>query len=173
MKVNIEGAGVVSGIGLLPVYGVELPEDEIKRLLNFRNIRVYDASNGGLITKKRFVDSKRARAIRNHNAAIGVVKVVDLKPTVVTPSTVTKETEVEPTPVVEESTIVETPIIETPVVEAPPVEEPVAEDVIDDEPVDAEDVPAEEPVVEETEAVVEEDAEEAPKYSSKKKKNRK
>lgn len=57
MKINIAGKGMIPGMGVLPpVYNVEKSESDIRRLLNFRNIRVYNSDNGLLINKKN-VDS--------------------------------------------------------------------------------------------------------------------
>ena len=53
MKVNITGKGIIPGIITIPpVYNIELDETQIRRLLNFNNIRVYEATSGCLITKK-------------------------------------------------------------------------------------------------------------------------
>lgn len=60
MKVNIIGKGVISGIGLLPAYNKELTESEIRRLLNFQNVRVFQVG-GGLITKSSFMRSSNKR----------------------------------------------------------------------------------------------------------------
>lgn len=57
MKINISGKGMIPGMGVLPpVYNVEKSETDVRRLINFRNIRVYCSENGLLITKKN-VDS--------------------------------------------------------------------------------------------------------------------
>ena len=53
MKVNITGKGIIPGINTIPpAYNIELEETQIRRLLNFNNIRVYEATSGRLITKK-------------------------------------------------------------------------------------------------------------------------
>lgn len=53
MKVNINGRGIIPGIGTVPpVFGKDLSEGEIRRLLNFPNLKVYDAASGSLITKR-------------------------------------------------------------------------------------------------------------------------
>ena len=53
MKVNITGKGIIPGINTIPpAYNIELEETQIRRLLNFNNIRVYEATSGCLITKK-------------------------------------------------------------------------------------------------------------------------
>lgn len=57
MKINIVGKGIIPGMGILPpVYNIEKSETDVRRLTNFRNIRVYCSENGLLITKKN-VDS--------------------------------------------------------------------------------------------------------------------
>ncbi len=53
MKVNITGKGIIPGINTIPpAYNIELDETQIRRLLNFNSIRVYEATSGCLITKK-------------------------------------------------------------------------------------------------------------------------
>ena len=53
MKVNITGKGIIPGVNTIPpAYNIELEETQIRRLLNFNNIRVYEATSGCLITKK-------------------------------------------------------------------------------------------------------------------------
>ena len=62
MKVNVIGkfpGQTVNGIGVLPMRGVELTEAEVMRLLNFSNIRVFDAESGGLLTKGSFTVKKK------------------------------------------------------------------------------------------------------------------
>lgn len=52
MKVNITGRGIIPGLGTIPpIYGKDLSEVEINRILNFPNLRVYAASSGVIITK--------------------------------------------------------------------------------------------------------------------------
>ena len=53
MKVNITGKGFIPGINsIAPVYNRELDESQVRRLLNFNNLRVFDSITGKLITKK-------------------------------------------------------------------------------------------------------------------------
>lgn len=53
MKVNITGKGIIPGVNTIPpAYNIELEETQIRRLLNFNSIRVYEATSGCLITKK-------------------------------------------------------------------------------------------------------------------------
>ena len=52
MKVNILGSGIIPYVGVLaPMRDVELGEKEIRGLLNFKNLRVYEKSTGYLISK--------------------------------------------------------------------------------------------------------------------------
>lgn len=54
MRVNIIGKGtIIPEVNTIPpVYNVELDESQIRRLLNFNDIRVYESKSGCLITKK-------------------------------------------------------------------------------------------------------------------------
>lgn len=53
MKVNIIGKGTIPGVNMLaPAYNLDLSKEQIKRLLNFSEFRVYGADGSGLITKK-------------------------------------------------------------------------------------------------------------------------
>mgnify|MGYP004650675023 CR=1 FL=1 len=54
MRVNIIGKGtIIPEVNTIPpVYNVELEESQIRRLLNFNDIRVYESRSGCLITKK-------------------------------------------------------------------------------------------------------------------------
>ena len=61
MRVNIEGFGTLPGIGLLPVRNVEVSETNILRFISFGK-RVYDASNGMLITAAYLEKLKKASA---------------------------------------------------------------------------------------------------------------
>lgn len=80
MKVNILGKGIIPGIGTLaPKYDVDLSELEIKRLLNYQQLRLGDVMTGLLITKANVdsffnppiatelpdVKSKKKEAIKN------------------------------------------------------------------------------------------------------------
>lgn len=109
MKVNIIGktpGQFVSGIGILPVYGKELGDDEIKRLLNFGYVKVYDATTGGLITKNTF--AKQARAAKKP----AIKKPAAPKPVVETKPYTPAEIAVEPTPVEEPAVEVPTTVAE-------------------------------------------------------------
>ena len=61
MRVNIEGFGTLPGIGLLPVRNVDVSETNILRFISFGK-RVYDASNGMLITAAYLEKLKKASA---------------------------------------------------------------------------------------------------------------
>ena len=53
MKVNILGSGIIPYVGVLaPMRDVELGEKEIRGLMNFKNLRVYDKESGYLICKR-------------------------------------------------------------------------------------------------------------------------
>ena len=54
MRVNIIGKGtIIPEVNTIPpVYNIELEESQIRRLLNFNDIRVYESRSGCLITKK-------------------------------------------------------------------------------------------------------------------------
>ena len=55
MKVNINGRGIIPGLGVVPpVYNQEMSEKGIARLLNFNNIQVYDSKTGAILTKKNY-----------------------------------------------------------------------------------------------------------------------
>lgn len=52
MKVNITGKGVIPGINqLAPVYNQELEKTQVRRILNYPNLKVYGTDGIGLITK--------------------------------------------------------------------------------------------------------------------------
>lgn len=132
MRVNVIGHGVISGVGVLPVRDIELADDGIKRLLNYKGVRVFNASTGELITSAYFR--------RNTKPVAKVVK--PSKPPAKKPEPVIEpkkeeylEPVVEVTPEVpvtaEEPVEIET--VETPVEvvaeerEAPAIEEPIEE----------------------------------------------
>lgn len=62
MKVNISGRGIVPIIGeIAPIYNRDVSENDINKLLNFQNFRVYASTTGELITneniKKFFINN--------------------------------------------------------------------------------------------------------------------
>lgn len=133
MKVNVLGRGGIPGIGILPVYGIELNQQGIQRLLNFKNARVFNAETNLIITKE------------NVNSLF--VK----KPETPAPEKVEEPVVEAPAPVKEEYV--------APAVEVVPevVEEPVVEEVVETEA----EPEVEETVEEVTETVEETVAEEA------------
>lgn len=62
MKINVIGkfpGQYLNGVGVLPQRGIEMSESDVLRLLNFSNIRVFDATSGGLLTKATFASKKK------------------------------------------------------------------------------------------------------------------
>lgn len=163
MRVNIDGRGAFVGIGTLPARGVELSEEEVLRLTNFKNIRVYDAATGVYISKKSIMDMRQKRAEEAKKAA-EAAKVAAKKP----------EPVVEVAPVVEE---IPDPVVQEPLPEVP--NEAYVEPTVELEPA-VEETPVEEtvaeeaaPVEEKAEEVVEEKTDDRPYRNKKKgKKNR-
>lgn len=141
MKVNIIGkfpGQTVSGIGILPRRGIEMTEAEVQRLLNFSNIRVFDAVSGGLLTKGSFNVKKTAQKPVVPQTKEQPAPVVEQKIEPATPVvTATPETEIkaEPIPPTEfkpytepEVTVEETAVEKIAEEAAPVVEETVAEE---------------------------------------------
>lgn len=141
MKVNIIGkfpGQTLSGIGILPRRGIEMTEAEVQRLLNFPNIRVFDAASGGLLTKdsfnvKKTVQKSVVTKTKEQPAPAVEPKIESATPVV----TATLETEIkaepnQPTevkPYTEpEVTVEETAVEEIAEEAAPVVEETVAEE---------------------------------------------
>lgn len=182
MKVNISGRGVIPGVNALaPVRNVECDEKLIKRLLNYHQFRLYQASTGLLILKSN-VDEIIKAAMPKPEKKVELPKIEEpvVETTIEVPSVEVEDvtiedvqpiesiTEPEEVEVVENETTDSTIIEETPVEETVEVvEEPTIEDTTVTETVD--------------EAVVVEEATEEPKpeetekkYSgyNRKKKNR-
>lgn len=110
MKVNVipkVRGQFLNGVGILPVYSKEMTDSEIRRLLNFRDVSVYDSTTGGRITKNTMLT--RAR-LEKENATKNATPVIE-KPVE------TKPVE-QPKPVIAEVTVPET--VEEPVVEQEP-----------------------------------------------------
>lgn len=168
MKVNVTGRGALPGVGILPARNIELTENDVRRLLNFKNVRVYDAETGELITPRYFIGQKppakkTAKPIEVKPEPIPVKEeVVEAAPIV--------ETVAEPDPIIEvqakEETVVATEEQETPVIEesieeiSEIVEEtPIVEDTVDEtvEETIEEVAPVEETTAEETTGESEED----------------
>lgn len=113
MKVNVYGRGVIPGVGLLPVYNIEMNDQQILRTLNFRDVRVFNAATGIIITRQGLLEKMAEPK----------------KPVPVVAKPVMKETPVaQPEPVKVEPVIVETPVVEPVIEEAPVVEEPTVDE---------------------------------------------
>ena len=139
MKVNIIGkfpGQYLNGVGILPQRGVELTEAEVRRLLNFREIRVFDATSGSLLTKATFASKKKPVTPAPAKAEIPsepVTPPVFEKPTF-TPPIIAPEKETYETPEVkidEPSPVLETP--ETPIETPEDVEYVVGVDLAEKE----------------------------------------
>lgn len=128
MKVNVIGRGMIPGVGILPIRNIELSDQEIKRILNLRTARVYNAENGSMVTFATFTKKK-------------VVK----KPAPVVEMPV--EPVVEETPITQEVVITSAPILE---------EVPVEVVVTEPEETKEEYIPAEIETVEEPVEMTEE-----------------
>ena len=119
MKVNVTGRGFIPGLNsIAPVYNREIDVTGIKRILNFKQFRVFFFSTGIIITKKN-IDS------------FNVVK----KPV----EKVTKEPEKVNEPVTEEIPVVEPEETIAPVTEdvVDEVQEPVEEEALVEETIDS------------------------------------
>lgn len=131
MKVNIIGkfpGQTVNGIGILPRRGIEMTEAEVQRLLNFPNIRVFDAASGGLLTKDSFNVKKTIQSVTT-KAKEQPAPVVEQKTEPATPVVATPETEIKAEPYTEPEVAVEETAAEEIAEEAAPVvEETVAEE---------------------------------------------
>ena len=119
LKVNVTGRGFIPGLNsIAPVYNREIDVTGIKRILNFKQFRVFDSATGIIITKKN-IDS------------FNVVK----KPV----EKVAKEPEKVNEPVTEEIPAVEPEETIAPVTEevVDEVQEPVEEEVLVEETIDS------------------------------------
>lgn len=165
MKVNIIGkfpGQTLNGVGILPQRGVDLSEAEVIRLLNFSNVRVFDAASGGLLTKASFAAKKKptSAVVPKKDVPVEPVPVPDTKP-------------VEMKPYFTPEVAVEEVTIESPADTADVVA--VEEALVIDEvapAVDEEPVPVVEETVEEAQPVVVEKKPEYQKYYSKKDKHK-
>ena len=171
MKINIVGKGIIPGMGVLPpVYNIEKSETDVRRLTNFRNIRVYCSENGLLITKKNVDSFFKVKPNTTTKTDAVKPKTVDgIKRNVL----IEQEQQKEETPVVIEETPIETIVEETITTEEEDVVgideiESVIEETVEEEVVMTEEIAEED--------VVEEETKTPQTYSSKKKnrnKNRK
>ena len=100
MKVNINGRGIIPGIGTIPpVYNREMSENEILRLLNFQQFKVYSSASGVLITKGNI------KEMINDNTVTSPKKKTETVDDTPTPTSVGEESKVE---TIEEESVVET-----------------------------------------------------------------
>ena len=186
MKVNIDGKGRIPGVDrVAPVYNIDLSRDQISRLLNFKNFRVFGVGTG-LITRGNLDAAFEASLAETKKAVEEAKPVVEVKKEEPKKAPkANKKEEVKPVPVVEEPKV-EEPILvsvdlaqkedvaveETVEISAPVVEEVAGEAIVDldahaDEVEEVVEV-AEEP----TETVVTEEKEFRPRNKKKNKKNR-
>ena len=189
MKVNIDGRGRIPGVDrVAPVYNIDLSRDQISRLLNFKEFRVFGVGTG-LITRTNLDAAFEASLAEAKKAAEEATSVVEVKKEgpKKAPKAKKKE-EVKPAPVVEEPKVEEPVLVsvdlaqtedvaveETVEISAPVVEE-VAEETVEEAIVDL-DTPADEveevaEAAEEAEEVVTEEKEFRPRNKKKNKKNR-
>jgi len=169
MKVNVYGRGVIPGVGLLPVYNIEMNDQQILRTLNFRDVRVFNAATGIIITRQGLLE----KMAEPKKLVPVVAKPVVKETPVVQPEPVKVEPVVVEAPVVE-PVVEEVPVVEeTPVVVEEPVETPVVEETVVDETAEVLDAVVDE-LNETAEApVVESETTEKPfTYHSKKNRNR-
>ena len=169
MKVNISGRGQIPGLGrLAPVRGVELSEMDIRRLINFHQFKVYDASTGKLIMKNNIDEIFKPTVVAK--PSINIAKPAETPKVEVT--IVEPEIKEEPTVEVKPSFL---SVAEIKPETAPEVEnkiteiatESVVEDVVAEEVVD---VVEEEVKEEEVKSDVVEEKHEYPRYNKKKNK---
>ena len=139
MKITVSGRGFIPGVNALaPVRGVECDEKLVRRLLNYHQFRVYDATTGLLIT--------RSNVDKILEGAQPKQKPVEHKPVVEAPKVeipYVKPMKFEKVA----SDEYPVPVVKTPVEEEPVVEE-VVEEVVETTTDDA--TPVETPVDEET-----------------------
>ena len=140
MKVNVTGKGFIPGFGsLAPVYNKEADKATVKKLLAFRNFRVYRSEDPVRITMKNIDEvfaNKPAAAVNKNTVTEPVVS-----------------------PTATHAPIA--PVVETKKVEAAPVVEEVKEEVVEEvveevAPVVEDEVISAEAVTEETADVVDE-----------------
>lgn len=80
MKVNVTGRGFVPGPNsIAPVYNQEMSESQIRRILNLGNLRVFDATTGGLITKKNINNILSDKNKTDAKKEVEVDKTTDVK----------------------------------------------------------------------------------------------
>lgn len=185
MKVNIDGKGRIPGVDrVAPVYNIDLSRDQISRLLNFKNFRVFGVGTG-LITRGNLDAAFEASLAETKKAVEEAKPVVEVKKEEPKKAPKAKKEEVKPAPVVEEPKVEEPILVSVDLAqkEDVAVEEtveavaPIVEEVTEEASVDL-DAPADEveevvEVAEEpTETAVTEEKEFRPRNKKKNKKNR-
>lgn len=96
MKVNVIGRGFVPGPNsIAPVYNQEMSENQIRRILNLGNLRVFDATTGGLITKRNInnIFSDKNKTAVNKEAVVNKTTNIDSSETNTTLEDVVPTTE--------------------------------------------------------------------------------
>ena len=136
MKVNISGRGIIPGMGVIPpVYGKDMSEKEVSRLLNFESLRVYDSQTGLLITKKNI-----SKIFSNNTVSTPVETVTlphksdDIVETTVLPYTSEKPTDV--VELVKEETKVDEESNKQSVIEEESTEEDITDEIVSEEKTD-------------------------------------
>ena len=148
MKVNISGKGVIPGVNsLAPKYGVDLDIVAIKRILNYRQFKVFSSETGLIITKQnidQLFTTKKVDIIPvTTEKPVDEIKETPKKIEIVeTP--IKEETYVEPELIIEETnkaeevieSVDENIIESTDIVDAEEVSEPseVVDEVVEDKP---------------------------------------
>ena len=137
MKVNVTGKGFIPGFGsLAPVYNKEADKATVKKLLAFRNFRIYRSEDPVRITMKNIdeVFANKPAAVVNKNTITEPVISPTATHAPIAPVVETKK--VEAVPVVEEvkEEVVEevAPVVEDEVISAEAVTEETVADVVDE-----------------------------------------
>jgi hypothetical protein len=169
MKVNVTGRGAFTGIGILPVYGIDLDEKQILRLLNFQNVRVYDANNGSLITKTLLANMKAVKKPAEPKKPVVVPKKESVVVPPVVETTTTETTAFEKALLQDIVTEAQTEIEQTVEIPAVVEEEPSVAAIVPEAVEEVTDVPA---IEDEAPAQPAEETERKPhNYGYKKKRN--
>lgn len=174
MKVNIDGKGRIPGVDrVAPVYNIDLSRDQISRLLNFKNFRVFGVGTG-LITRGNLDAAFEASLAETKKVAEEAKPVVEVKKEEPKKAPKAKKEEVKPDPVVEEPKVEEPILVSVDLAqkEDVAVEETVelSAPVVEEATVDADN--ESETLPEITEEVVTEEKEFRPRNKKKNKKNR-
>lgn len=174
MKVNIDGKGRIPGVDrVAPVYNIDLSRDQISRLLNFKNFRVFGVGTG-LITRGNLDAAFEASLAETKKVAEEAKPVVEVKKEEPKKAPKAKKEEVKPAPVVEEPKVEEPILVSVDLAqkEDVAVEETVelSAPVVEEATVDADN--ESEALPEITEEIVTEEKEFRPRNKKKNKKNR-